>query len=165
MKTKRLAIGFGWGMAATLAMSVIMIIGYTTSIAPMPKPIPGAVVGKVVKGVIGAEAPQTEIMALAIVSHFAYGGLWGAVLAGLTRRATIWKGLGLGAILWLLMQIVVLPFLGWGFFGLAITPRIAVATLILHLVYGSTLGWLLDRGETLPTEETSAMRETSTTMR
>ncbi len=34
-----------------------------------------------------------------------------------------------------------------GFFGLAITPRIAVATLVLHLVYGFTLGWLLDRKE------------------
>lgn len=99
MKTKRLAIGFGWGMAATLAMSVIMIIGYTTGISPIPKPIPGAIVGKVVKGVIGTEAPQTAIMALAIVSHFTYGGFWGAVLATLTRRATIWKGLGLGVFL------------------------------------------------------------------
>ena len=42
------------------------------------------------------------------------------------------------------MEVVFLPFLGWGFFGVAITPRIAVATLILHLVYGATLGLLMD---------------------
>jgi hypothetical protein len=145
MEAKRLAIGFGWGLVATLAMSAVMVTGYITGIAPMPEPIPGAIVGKVVKGVIGAEIPQIAIMALAIASHFTYGGFWGAVLAGLARPVTIWKGLGLGVFLWLVMDIVVLPFLGWGFFGISITPRIAVATLILHLVYGFTLGWLMDR--------------------
>jgi hypothetical protein len=135
----------GWGLVATLAMSVLMVIGFTTGITPMPKPIPGAIVGKVIKGVIGAEIPQIAIMALAIVSHFTYGGFWGAVLAALARPATVWKGLGLGVFLWLIMQVAVFPFLGWGFFGVAITPRIAGATLILHLVYGFTLGWLMDR--------------------
>lgn len=43
------------------------------------------------------------------------------------------------------MQVVVLPFLGWGLFGASQTPRIAVATLVLHLVYGATYGWLMDR--------------------
>lgn len=84
-------------------------------------------------------------MAWAIISHFAYRGFWGAVLAGFTRRATFWKGLGLGVFLWLVMQVVVFPFLGWGFFGIAITSRIAVAMLILHLIYGATLGLLMDR--------------------
>jgi hypothetical protein len=57
----------------------------------------------------------------------------------------VWKGLGWGVLLWIVMDAVVLPLLGWGFFGLAITPRIAVATLVLHLVYGATLGLLMDR--------------------
>jgi uncharacterized membrane protein YagU involved in acid resistance len=78
-------------------------------------------------------------------SHFAYGGFWGAVLAALSRPVSLWKGIGLGFILWLIMQLAVLPFLGWGSFGLAITPQIAVATLLLHLVYGATLGLLMDR--------------------
>jgi len=34
---------------------------------------------------------------------------------------------------------------GWGVFGTAITPKIAVATLVLHLIYGATLGWGLRR--------------------
>ena len=38
-----------------------------------------------------------------------------------------------------------LPALGWGLFGTAVTPRVAVATLALHLVYGAVLGWTLDR--------------------
>ncbi len=143
MDTERLAVGFGWGLVATLAMSILMILGVTTGIAPMPQPIPQAIVAKV----LGQGTPMPLIMVLAVASHFGYGGFWGAVLAALTRPVTIWKGLGLGVFLWLLMQIAVFPFLGWGFFGIAITPRIAVATLILHLVYGATLGLLVDRGQ------------------
>lgn len=56
------------------------------------------------------------------------------------------RGCGYGVLLWLLMGLVFLPALGWGFFGTAITAAIAVATLVLHLVYGGTLGWTLDRG-------------------
>ena len=72
-----------------------------------------------------------------------------AVLAATTRPVTIWKSIGLGLFLWVLMGLFLLPALGWGFFGAAITPEIAVATLILHLIYGITLGWLLDRNLSL----------------
>ena len=146
MDGKRLAIGFGWGLVATLAMSVVMLIGFATGISPMPKPIPAAIVGKVVGGVLGEGIPQRAIMAVAVASHFAYGGFWGALLGALTRRVTLWKGLGLGVFLWLLMGMVALPFLGWGIFGVGITAQIAVATLVLHLVYGATLGLLMDYG-------------------
>jgi hypothetical protein len=145
METRRLAAGFGWGLVATLAMSILMIIAVATGLSPMPKPIPAAMVGKVVGGVVREGIPQPAIVALAVASHFVYGGFWGAVLAALTRPVTLWKGIGLGVILWLIMQLAVLPFLGWGLFGLAITPLIAVATLVLHLAYGATLGLLMDR--------------------
>lgn len=138
--TGRLWRGFGWGVAATVAMSVLMIVGMASGAAPMPKPIPAALVG----AIFGAGLPGPLMMILAVASHLAYGGFWGAVLAWWTPRATVWKGLGLGVLLWLLMQVAVLPFLGWGLFGSAVTPAIAVATLVLHLIYGGVLGWGLD---------------------
>jgi len=85
---------------------------------------------------------------LAAASHLIYGGFWGAVIAALTHPVTIWKGIGLGVFLWFVMQVAVFPFLGWGPFGAEVTPQIAVATLVLHLVYGATLGLLLDRSKT-----------------
>lgn len=142
MDGKRFWIGFGWGAAATVAMSLIMLLGLATGLSPMPKPIPAAIVGKVT----GGGLPRPALMAIAIVLHLGYGGFWGGVLARLRRPVTLWHGVGLGVFLWLIMQVVVLPFLGWGFFGAAQTPRIAVATLVLHLVYGLTLGGLMDRG-------------------
>lgn len=121
-------------------MSVLMVIGFMTGIAPMPKPIPKALVGSVISGL-----PKPVFMMIAIGAHLTYGGVWGAVLAAATRPVTTAKGLGSGILLWLLMGLVFLPYLGWGFFGIAIIPAIAIATLVLHLIYGGTLGWTLDR--------------------
>jgi hypothetical protein len=145
METKRLAVGFGWGVVATIAMSVLMILGVLTGLSPMPSPIPEAIVNKGL-GLLGVGLPGPLIMLLAAVAHLSYGGVAGAILAALSRPVTVWKGLGWGVLLWLVMQVAVFPLLGWGLFGVAINPRIAVATLVLHLVYGATLGLLMDRG-------------------
>lgn len=133
--------GFGWGVVATLAMSALMLIGVATGTSPMPKPIPAAISGKILGGAVA----RPVVMAVAILAHLAYGGFWGGVLASATRPVTLGKGIGVAIFLWLVMQLAVLPFLGWGFFGTAVTPKIAVVTLLLHLVYGATLGWLVDR--------------------
>ncbi len=136
-----LAVAFGWGVLATIGMSILMIIAKVTGISPMPKPIPLAIVAKI----FGKQTAMPVLMILGIVSHLAYGGTWGAVLSAVAKPVTLFKGILLGAALWLIMQLVVLPFLGWGIFGIAITPKIAIATLVLHLVYGSILGWGLAR--------------------
>ena len=146
MDAKRLGAGFGWGVVATLAMSALMILGVVAGLSPMPAPIPAAIVNKGLE-FLGVGLPGLLIMLLAAGAHLSYGGVWGAILAALTRPVTLWKGLGLGVFLWLLMQIAVFPLLGWGVFGVGITPLIAVATLVLHLVYGATLGLLMDRGQ------------------
>ncbi len=141
MNTKRFWSGFGWGVLATVGMSIPMIIGTATGVAPMPEPIPKAIMTTI----FGKQFPTLLIMLLAVGSHLVYGGIWAALLTQVTTRVTIRKGLGLGVFLWLLMQVVVLPFIGWGLFGTTITPKIAVATLVLHLIYGVLVGWLVDR--------------------
>lgn len=133
--------GFVYGVLATVVMSIPMVLGMLTGMAPMPRPIPIAVVGTA----LGGGLPQPAMMALGAISHLAYGGFWGAVLAQTVEPVTVGKGVLLGVGLWLLMQVVFLPYIGWGLFGRVITPMIAVVTLALHLVYGATLGWLLDR--------------------
>lgn len=138
--------GFGWGVAATIVMSIVMILGRITGMAPMPAPIPAAIVGKI----FGTGLPKPLFMLLTVVSHLTYGGFWGGVLWGVTKRVTLWNALALGGVLWLIMQIIVLPFLGWGVFGIAITPKIAVATFVLHMIYGGTLGWLGTRKAASP---------------
>lgn len=141
MSQKRLAIAFACGVLGTVVMSLPMIAATAAGVAPMPKPIPVAIVGSV----LGPGLPKPLLMILAAGSHLVYGGVWAVVLTAVTKRPTIRSGLGLGAVLWLLMQVAVLPALGWGLFGSAVTPKIAVGTLILHLIYGATTGSLLQR--------------------
>ena len=130
-------LSFLVGVLATIGMSVPMILATVAGVAPMPEPIPRAIA----KSILGPATALPAIMALAVISHLAYGGFWAAVLRSIA--SITWKsGLLLGIALWLLMQVLVLPWLGWGFFGIAITPKIAVATLVLHLIYGALVGWL-----------------------
>lgn len=138
---QRLQTGFGYGVVATIAMSILMLLAVVSRLSPMPQPIPKAVVAQL----FGSGIPTPLLMGLAIGLHLGYGGLFGALLASIARPVTIGRGATLGISLWLLMQVTFLPFLGWGLFGTAITPRIAVATLVLHPVYGGILGWALAR--------------------
>lgn len=127
-------------MAATVAMSVVMLAGVVTGVSPMPKPIPAALISHTF-----GLPPGPGLVALAVAAHLAYGAVAGTVLAGLVRRATVWWATGYGVVLWAAMGLVWLPYLGWGLFGTAVTTKIAVATLVLHLIYGVTLGLLLNR--------------------
>ncbi|MCF7803932.1 MAG: hypothetical protein K9N46_01350 [Candidatus Marinimicrobia bacterium] len=144
--------GFIYGLLATLAMTVIMLLSVATKISPMPAPIPVALV----KTLLGA-MPKPALMALGMIAHFIYGGIAGSIFAWLFSNRTLGVGFLWGAILWLIMQVVFLPILGWGIFGSNITPKIAVATLILHLIYGGTIGWLFARNAgTVSSEGTGA---------
>ena len=133
--------GIGYGLLATLMMTVLMVIGTIAGVSPMPAPIPIALA----RWVLG-DVPQPALLVSGMLAHFLYGGVAGAVFAlVLKNRAGLWLGIGYGVGLWLIMQIVFLPLLGWGVFGTAITPRIAAATLVLHLIYGGILGWGMRR--------------------
>lgn len=138
--------GFGWGVVATIAMFVIMLLGRARGLSPMPKPIPVALVATV----FGAGLPKPALILLGAAAHLRYGGTFAGVLALVARPVTVWKGVGLAVVLWLVVQLVWLPVLGWGAFGVRVTPAIAVATLMLHLIYGVTAGWLIDRRASAP---------------
>lgn len=137
---RRLAAGAGWGAVAALVMGAVMLGGTAAGVSPMPKPIPAALVAHVL-----GPLPKPGMIALAALAHLGYGAAAGAVLAGLPLRVTLPRALGYGAVLWALMGLAWLPFLGWGLFGAAITVKITAATLLLHLIYGLTLGLPLAR--------------------
>lgn len=139
--SSRFGTGVLWGVVATAVMSVFMIVATVIGVSPLPEPIPAALA----KMVVGADAALPVVVGTAIVSHLGYGGVWGGMLARTVRPVTVAWGLGLGVGLWLLMQVVVLPLLGWGLFGTAVSIKVAVATLVLHLIYGVTLGLGMDR--------------------
>lgn len=87
MNKQRLSAGFGWGVVATIAMSILMIIGLTTGMSPMPEPIPKAIVSKL----FGEGMPTPLLMLLAIATHLGYGGVWGAIFAAWNQPVTLRK--------------------------------------------------------------------------
>ncbi|MBS1271014.1 MAG: hypothetical protein MAGBODY4_00143 [Candidatus Marinimicrobia bacterium] len=86
------------------------------------------------------------------------------VFTWLFSNRSIGFGFLWGTILWLIMQVIWLPILGWGIFGSNITPKIAVATLILHLIYGGTLGWLFARNAGTASSESTGTSVSSERM-
>lgn len=151
---QRLAAGAGWGVVATVVMSVVMLVATATGVAPMPKPVPAALVAQTL-----GSLPQPVLLVLAVVAHLTYGAVAAAVLTGLVRQVSVWIAVGYGVLLWALMGLVWLPYLGWGLFGTAVTPAIAVATLVLHLIYGATLALVLNRHRVLRRSTAGTGRE------
>ena len=49
-------------------------------------------------------------------------------------------GISWGLVLWLVAMLVVLPRLGEGVFGHRMGPAVRITSLLMHLVYGLTLG-------------------------
>ena len=100
--------GFLYGLLATLIMSIIMLIGVGSGVSPMPAPIPMAIS----KGLLGS-VPKPLLMGFAIISHFGYGSIGGIILYEIVKdRGTFWHGFGWGVLLWLIMELIVLPLLG-----------------------------------------------------
>jgi hypothetical protein len=53
------------------------------------------------------------------------------------------KGITWGVVLWLMAQVVVMPMMGAGIFGLKMGGMMSVvASLMGHVVYGALLGWI-----------------------
>jgi hypothetical protein len=65
---------------------------------------------------------------------------------GPTLKGTTW-----GVILWVLLQVIVMPMMGGGFFSMAMGGMMAVmGSLIGHLLYGSILGVTAGAPEATP---------------
>jgi hypothetical protein len=137
------------GALGSFVMFVLMLLGiHLTGIAPFNTP-PSAAFLKQLGFAVGP---------LPLVIHFGYGATWSMVLVALWGGDTDLKaGLTLAGALWLFMMVVYSPIIGWGFFGfggtghtLASTDplylgspvKYIVATLVLHLIYGSIIGGL-----------------------
>jgi hypothetical protein len=57
---------------------------------------------------------------------------------------TFMRALGLAVALWLVALAVFFPIVGWGFFGLAVSPRLIVGAAVPHLLFAIFL-WGLSR--------------------
>ena len=135
------------GALGSLTMFVIIMAAIGSGIAPFNSPPSAAFL----------EYFGLNVGPLALMVHFGYGVFWSIVLVALFReKITVIKGNFLALALWLFMMVVYSPLMGWGLFGfepaaqlpsnhplyLNSGPQYLVATLLLHVIYGSIIGWL-----------------------
>jgi len=126
------------GFIATVALSIFMIAKGAMGLMPQLNPIEDIV--HVAQVVTSLNLP----LPFGWVGHFFLGTvIWGLIYAALHASvpgAPVVKGLIFGALAWLAMMILFMPLAGHGLFALSLGPQAAVATLVLHLVYGAVLG-------------------------
>ncbi len=127
----------GIGVLTAVLLSAIMVPAVELGIAPLPEP-PSLALAKLL---LGANAP----LPVGLLFHVAYVTFWSVVYVSVFRdRLTFLNALWLGLALWIVILVVFFPLLGWGFFGLAISPKLIPASLVPHLLFAVVL-WGLCR--------------------
>jgi hypothetical protein len=145
--SKRFWIGAGFGIIATLVMSVLMVLIYVMGLSAMAEPIPLAQLARIIAAGLGLKDTSVLALVLAIPIHLAYGALWAGLVTSSTRQVTWWKGMALGLGLWAILIVFFLPMSGQATFAVATRSSVWITTLVLHLVYGLTFGVLAQRSE------------------
>ncbi len=137
---KRSLRGAVWGLAATVVMTAVMVVGALIFRSGFARPpFPYLFVDHLLP-----HASDPAAAATAVFAHFAYGALMGMIFAYFSEPMTLGKGVAFAALVWSSMQVLFVPWIGWGDFGFMHSSPWAFGwyTLLLHQVYGLTLGAL-----------------------
>ncbi len=127
----------GVGVANGLLLSVVMVTAFKSGVSPLPKPVGLAFA----ETVLGRPLP----LPVGLLFHLAYVTFWSmAFVAFLRDSLTLRNAFVLALALWIGVLVVFFPIIGWGLFGLAIGPKLIVASLVPHLLFGVFL-WRLCR--------------------
>ncbi len=127
----------GIGVVTALLLTAIMVPMMKFGVSPFPKPLGLAFA----ETVIGKALP----LPVGLLFHVAFVTFWSVAYVMLFKdRLTFLNALWLGLALWVGVLVVFFPVVGWGFFGLAISPKLIVASLVPHVLFAVFL-WRLCR--------------------
>ena len=125
------------GIVAAILLSAVMVPALKFGISPLPKPL-GLAFAETILG-------RTLPLPVGLLFHVVYVTFWSAAYIVLLRdHLSLRNALLLALMLWILVLVVFFPVVGWGFLGLAIGPKLIVASLVPHVLYGVFL-WGLCR--------------------
>lgn len=133
--TKDYAKAIGVGVATAVILSFIIVPAFKAGISPLPKPL-GLAFAQVVLGKVP--------LPVGLLFHVAYVTFWSVVYVALFERRTFLNAFWLALGLWAVVLVFFFPVVGWGFLGLAVSPKLAVASLVPHLLFALVL-WGLSR--------------------
>ena len=125
LPTSELAKAAGVGVVTALLLTAVMVPALKLGLSPMPKPL----------GLAFAETVLGRLLPLPVglLFHVVYVAFWSIVYVSLFRDdLSLTRALVFGGLLWIAVLLVFFPVVGWGFLGLAISPKLIVAALVLH---------------------------------
>ena len=122
------------GLAATIVLSLLMVLKTKMGVMPDLDIINmiavtmggGAALGWAVHSIIGVVG---------------YGSAMVILNERLPGDSPTGHGVIIGILGWLIMMIMVMPIAGVGMFGMAMGLMAPMMTLVLHLIFGTVLGW------------------------
>ena len=126
----------GIGIAVSVLTAIVMVVLTKTGVSPFPRP-PSLAFAETLLG-------KTLPMPIGLLFHTVYVTFWSVVFVRYFPRKTVLNALALAAVLWVGVLAVFFPLVGWGFAGLAISPKLIPASVLPHLLFGLLL-WGLDR--------------------
>ena len=134
--------GVAAGLMGALVLSAYLLLNIETGWMPALDFI--ALIGQV----------TTINAAGAWIIHFAIGALLGGLFAwldpDLPGNSLRQRGMILASVAWLFMMFFLMPYAGYGVFGLKQSVLIPIGALVLHLIFGiimgGTYGWLVLQG-------------------
>ncbi len=130
---KAVAVALGTGVL----LSAVMVPAFLSGISPLPEPLGLAFAERLT----GRPLP----LPVGLLFHLVYVAFWSlAYLARCRARLDFGRALLLGIGLWVLVLFLFFPLVGWGFLGLAVSPRLIPASLVPHLLFALFL-WGLAR--------------------
>lgn len=122
------------GILNAILLSAVMVPAFRAGLAPMPQQ-PSLAFAETL---LHRRLP----LPIGLLFHVAYVTFWSIAFVVFARERLTWRNalfLALG--LWLVALLVFFPIIGWGVLGLALGPKVLVASLIPHLLFALFL-WL-----------------------
>jgi hypothetical protein len=124
------------GLAVSVLTAAFMIVMFEAGIAPFPKP-PSLAFAETL---LSRQFP----VPIGLLFHTAYVTAWSVIYIRFSPQRNLKMALALSFVLWLVILAAFFPFVGWGFAGMQISPKLIPASLIPHLLFGLLL-WGLDK--------------------
>ncbi len=127
------------GFIGTVAMSAAMMVKKMMGAIPELDPI------HMISSMMNQKMGLPDSIFVGWTMHFVIGAiLWGSLFAILNEKLPgkkqTDKGMFLAAIAWLLMMIGPMPMSGAGLFAIKMGGVAAVATFMMHMIFGAVMG-------------------------
>jgi hypothetical protein len=131
------ARAIGVGVGVSILTAAFMVATMKIGVSPLPKALGLAFA----EAVLGRSLP----LAIGLLFHTIWVTAFSVLYVGLFRDAlTFLHALWLAIGLWILVLVFFFPMVGWGLLGLAVSPKLIVASAVPHLLFALFL-WGLCR--------------------